>query len=217
MKKIVVISVMSLMGLYAGGKIVSPAMVPVVPVTQESVNPWYLGVGLVWADFWKDPCSPVDPTCTYEDITYGVMVRAGYDINQYFGIEGRYVYTFLDEGPYGGAPLMHAGIFLKPQYPLTERINIYALAGYGYTKNLGSGERLNYFDDEWGFSAGLGFEYDLSGRKSDFLEDTAYDREFDGYADQGRGWSFFVDYQRLLIKSDVPDMDIISIGIRYDF
>jgi OOP family OmpA-OmpF porin len=91
------------------------------------------------------------------------------------------------------------------------------LAGYGYTKNLGSGERLEYFDDDWGFSAGLGFEYDLSDRKSDFLENTAYDREFDGYADQGRGWSLFIDYQRLLIKSDVPDLDMISAGVRYDF
>jgi len=217
MKKILVASLLSLAGLYAGGKMVSPAAAPVAVITQDEVNPWYLGVGIAWADFLKDPCSPTDPTCKYEDVTYGAMVRGGYDINQYFGIEGRFAETFLDEGPYGGVPLMHAGIFAKPQYPLTERVNAYLLAGYGYTKNLGSGARLNYFDDDWGFSAGGGLEYDLSDRESDFLENTAYDREFDGYADQGRGWSLFIDYQRLLIKSNVPDMDLISAGVRYDF
>ncbi len=30
-------------------------------------------------------------------------------------------------------------------------------------------------------------------------------------------WGIFVDYQRLLIKSDVPDMDVISLGVTYHF
>jgi len=220
MKRVIAAALLSGLSLYAGGKTVVPAVVPVVPIEHESVNPWYLGVGLIWADFLKDPCSPTDPTCKYEDVTYGAMVRGGYDFNQYFGLEGRLAGTFMDEGPNGGAPLMHAGLFLKPQYPLAERFNAYALAGYGYTKNLGKSNGnivKNYFDDDWGFSAGIGFEYDLSDKDSDFLEGTAYDREFDGYADQGRGWNLFIDYQRLLIDSDAPDMDMISAGVRYDF
>jgi len=200
--------------LYAGGKGVAPAVVPVVPIETIDPSPWYLGAGLVWA---KLSGCDLQPNCTYEDVTYGAMVRGGYDYNQYVGVEARYINTFLDEGSYGGTPLAHIGLYLKPQYPVTERVNAYALLGYGYTENLGNGARLDYFDSDWGFSAGLGLEYDLSDREGDREENANYDREFDDYADQGRGWSLFLDYQRLLIKSDVPDMDAISLGLRYDF
>jgi len=179
--------------LYAGGKGVVPAVAPVVPIETIDPSPWYLGAGLVWAKL--SDCKLVD--CSYEDVTYGAMLRGGYEFNEYFGLEARGIRTFLDEGPFGGAPLQHVGLYVKPQYPISERINAYALLGYGYTENLGNGARLDYFDNDSGFSAGLGLEYDLS--------------------DQGRGWSLFLDYQRLLIKSDVPDLDAISFGLRYDF
>ena len=199
--------------IYAGGKGVAPAVVPIVPIETIDPSPWYLGAGLVWAKLSN--CDLAD--CPYEDVTYGAMVRGGYDYNQYIGVEARYINTFLDEGPFGGTPLEHIGLFLKPQYPVSERVNVYALLGYGYTKNLGNGARLDYFDSDSGFSAGLGLEYDLSDREGDREENANYDRGFDGYADQGRGWSLFLDYQRLLIKSDVPDLDAISFGLRYDF
>ncbi len=200
--------------LFAGGKGVILASTPVAPIETIDPSPWYLGVGLVWAKL--SGCN-LQPGCEYEDVTYGAMVRGGYEYNQYFGVEARYIRTFLDEGPFGGTPLAHAGIFLKPQYPVSERVNLYGLLGYGYTENLGNGARLNYFDSDWGFSAGAGIEYDLSDREGDRIENGNYDREFDGYADQGRGWSLFLDYQRLLIDSDVPDMDAVSLGLRYDF
>ncbi len=217
MKKIIVISFISILfgsGLYAGGKHVAPVEAPVVPIVTEDISAWYMGGGLVWA---KLSGCDLNPGCTYEDTTYGVMLRGGYDFNQYFGLEARGIRTFLDEGPFGGTPLQHYGIYAKPQYPLSERTNIYGLVGYGYTENLGNGARLNYFDHDDGFSAGIGFEYDLSDKKGDYNKNINYDRAFDGYADQGRGWSLFVDYQRLLIKSDVPDMDVVSFGLRYDF
>ncbi len=197
--------------VYAGGKYVAPVEAEVIPV-PEDISPWYLGAGLVAAKFHA--CGN---GCDYEDLTYGAMLRGGYDYNEYFGLEARGIRTFLDKGPFGGVPLAHIGLYAKPQYPVSERVNLYGLLGYGYTKNLGNGGRLNYFDSDSGFSAGAGLEYDLSDRKGDFLKDAQYDRAFDGYADQGKGWSLFVDYQRLLIKSNVPDMDVISAGLRYDF
>ncbi len=200
--------------LSAGGKGVVEAVAPVVPIEAIDPSPWYLGAGIVWA---KLSGCDLQPGCEYEDVTYGGMVRGGYDYNQYIGVEARYIRTFLEEGPEGGTPLAHAGIFLKPQYPVSERVNLYGLLGYGYTENLGNGARLNYFDSDWGFSAGAGIEYDLSDREGDRIENGDYDRAFDGYADQGKGWSVFLDYQRLLIDSDKPDMDAISLGLRYDF
>ena len=53
--------------------------------------------------------------------------------------------------------------------------------------------------------------------EDDREEDTLYEGGFDGQGDQERGWGLFVDYQRLLIKSDVPDMDVVSAGVTYDF
>ena len=216
-KRILISSLVAIslsVSLYGGGKGVVEAVAPVLPIETIDPSPWYLGAGIVWA---KLSGCDLQPGCEYEDVTYGGMVRGGYDYNQYIGVEARYIRTFLDEGPEGGTPLAHAGIFLKPQYPVSERVNLYALLGYGYTENLGNGGRLNYFDNDWGFSAGAGIEYDLSDRDGDRIENGNYDREFDGYADQGKGWSLFLDYQRLLIKSDIPDLDAISFGVRYDF
>ena len=218
MRRIVLASLIGLVTLgtnsYAGGKTVSAAVTPVVAIETIDPSPWYLGAGIVWA---KLSGCDLQPGCTYEDVTYGAMVRGGYEYNEYLGIEARYLRTFLDEGPLGGTPLAHAGIFLKPQYPVSQRVNLYGLLGYGYTENLGNGARLDYFEDDWGFSAGVGIEYDLSDREGDRIENGNYDRPFDGYADQGKGWSLFLDYQRLLIDSDIPDMDAVSLGLRYDF
>lgn len=176
--------------IYAGGKTVAPVDAPIVHI-EESTNilPIYIGLGIVAAQF-----TTCENNCDYEDRTYGAMIRAGYDFNQYFGIEARGIRTFLDEGPFGGVPLQHIGLYAKPQYPVIQDFNVYGLLGYGYTENLGNGGRLNYFDNDHGFTAGLGLEYDL------FKE-----------------WNLFVDYQRLLIKSNVPDMDALSVGLRYDF
>lgn len=204
--------------VYAGAtKEVVPPKVKVIEIPTVESSPWYVGVGLNGIDFLKDPCSKYEPTCRYEDVTYGIMARGGRDFNPYFGIEGRVAKTFLDKGPYGGVPVGHIGIFLKPQYPLSERWNLYGLAGYGYTKNLGNGARLKYLDSDTGFSAGAGIEYDLSDADGDFVENANYDRKFDGYADQGKGWMLFADYQKLLIKSSELSVDMVSVGVRYDF
>jgi len=218
MKKLILASLIGLLTIsthtFAGGKGVSAVATPVIPIETINPSPWYLGAGIVWA---KLSGCDLEPGCSYEDVTYGAMVRGGYEYNEYVGIEARYLRTFLDEGPEGGTPLAHAGIFLKPQYPVSERVNLYGLLGYGYTENLGNGARLDYFDSDWGFSAGAGIEYDLSNREGDRIENGNYDRPFDGYANQGKGWSLFLDYQRLLIASDVPDLDAVSLGLRYDF
>ncbi len=195
----------------AGGKTVAPVDAEVIPI-GENISSWYLGTGGVWTKF-----SACSDNCDYEDVTYGAMLRAGYEFNEYFGIEVRVMRTFLEEGPFGGVPLQHVGVYAKPQYPMSERINMYGFLGYGYTENLGNGARLNYFDNDHGFSAGLGLEYDLSDKEGDFIKEGNYNRDFDGDGDQNQGWSLFVDYQRLLIKENIPDMDVVSLGVRYDF
>jgi len=194
------------MSLYAGGdKNIIPTATPVVPVEAVDFSGWYIGAGLVWAKF-----GACESSCTYEDVTYGLMMRGGYDFNRYIGIEGRYIYTSFGKGSLGGTPLMHAGVFLKPQLSLGERINLYGLLGYGYTKNLGNRGRLNYFDNGWGFSAGVGLEYR-------FLSEKSTDTPKKNNDATRTEWRLFVEYQRLLVKSDVPDMYIVSFGVRRHF
>lgn len=198
----------------AGGKTVEPAISPIVEIPQLSdPSPWYLGAGLVRLRYYGCRSS-----CEFEDITYGMMMRGGYEYNRYIGIEGRAMWTGWEDE--GAALKHHFGIFLKPMVPVGEDFNLYGLVGYGHTKIGGDYARAAL--DESGFSWGVGFEYDLSDREHDREDNVRYDREFDGQADQERGWGLFIDYQRLLVgKQNVGggdvDLDVISFGITYDF
>ncbi len=202
--------------IYGGGKVVAPVEAPVEPVpAMHAPTPVYIGLGLLWGKYSGTCGNTAD--CPYEDVTYGAMVRAGYEWNQYIGIEARALATFWGADDLGGQKLRHIGLFAKPMYPLGEDFNVYALLGYGWTKTTTGGNGNLPTVDESGFSAGIGLEYDLSDKDDDREKDTMYDRGFDGQADQENGWGLFVDYQRLLIKSDVPDMDVVSAGVTYDF
>ncbi len=192
---------------YAGGDIAPvPVLVP-VNSTQEPLTV-YLGAGFIWGQYHKEK-----DDCEYEDVTYGAMVRVGYDWNQYIGIEARYLQTFWDTDELGGQELQHFGLFAKPMYPVNENINIYGLVGYGWTETKTGGNGNLPTVDESGFSAGVGFEYNFSDNK----ENASYSGGFNIQEDQEGFWGIFVDYQRLLIDSDVPYMDVISIGVTYHF
>ena len=154
-----------------------PVVVPVVKPKEE--KPWYLGAGLVGAKVDNGNC---------EDITYGAMVKAGYDFNDYVGVEARALKTNWE---YEGAKIEHYGVFLKPQYPITEEINLYGLLGYAQTKTS-----KRFVLDDNGFAFGGGVDYD-------FGESDAF--------------SLFVDYERLLQKSNIPDLDAVALGLAYKF
>ena len=192
---------------YAGGDII-PVMVPVEPApVKQLATPVYIGVGFVTGRYFSD---------NYEDVTYGVMMRVGYEFNQYIGLEARYITTFWDTGSLYGQELEHFGLFFKPMLPFNENFNLYGLLGYGWTQTNTSGA-LNKAIDDNGFSAGVGLEYDLSDKRDDYDRNIYYPEGFDGQGDQEKGWGLFVDYQRLLIDSDIPDLDVVSAGVTYDF
>jgi len=184
----------------AGGDIV-PVYEPVVApeaIQYDSV-PVYLGLGLTRGIYNGSICTG---DCPYEDVTGGVTLRAGYDFNEYVGIEARYIGTFWGDDDLGGQKLSHVGLYVKPMMPINEQINIYGLVGYGMTTTTTNSKHLEEVDEN-GFAAGIGMEYDI---------DT---QDAEGSLESGFG--LFVDYQRLLIKSDVPDMDALSAGVTYDF
>jgi OOP family OmpA-OmpF porin len=197
--------------VYGGGKGVvkaTPEVAAIVPVANPS--PWYVGVGLLWSGMRRD-CACQNGNV--EETTYGALLRAGYDFNQYVGVEVRGLYSNLQKDI---ASTEHYGLYLKPMYPVSESLNIYGLLGYGKTKIECFVESLSYDDN--GLSWGVGLEYDLSSKKEDYQEGK-YDRTFDGQGDQERGWGLWIDYQNLLSNASVShfDSNIVSAGVTYDF
>ena len=196
---------------YAGGKYIVPAVAPIVPIPAViNPTPLYVGLGLITAGLSRDcPCG--DGT-RLKDTTYGGLIRVGWDITDYIGIEARGLKASLEKD---FSETTHYGLFLKPQYHLSDAVNVYGLIGYGkttvdYTCGGNSSELTKN-----GVSYGAGLEYDL------FSDESLgqYSRIFDGQGDQEKGWGLWVDFQHLLYNEGVfnTDSNIVSAGITYDF
>jgi OOP family OmpA-OmpF porin len=193
-------------GILVAGKNVAPVEAPVVPVV--GINPLYVGLGLLWSGTSVDcPCAN---DVRKKETTYGVIGRIGYDFNQYIGIEARAFKASLDKD---FAETTHYGIYLKPQYHITDKLNVYGLVGYGKTEIDFSCTTMDDYDDA-GLSMGIGFEYDMSDDSA-----VATSRNFDGQGDQEKGWGIWVDYQNLLHNEGAKDIkaNIVTAGVTYDF
>ena len=182
-----------------------PIPIPVEPLKEIIPLGLYAGLGLTLARY--------NPSCGCAitgdvDKTAGVIGRVGYDFNQFIGVEARGIRTNWKSN---GGKFKHYGAFVKPMYPLGNRINAYGLAGLASTKTEGTTRQLM---DVKGFAWGAGLEYDLG---ADCAKKGRYSRDFDGYGDQEGGWGLFADYERLYQKSGSPDLDTISAGVTYDF
>ena len=90
---------------------------------------------------------------------------------------------------YEGSKIQHLGAFIKPQYPINENMNLYGLLGYAKTT---TSHVQNV--DETGLAYGAGMEYQLK-----------------------ENMNLFIDYERLLEKSDMPDLDALSLGVSFGF
>jgi len=195
-------------GSAMAGKNVEPAVAPVAPVID--VNPFYIGLGLLWSGTSRD-CACSGNTRLKES-AYGFIGRVGYDFNQYIGIEARVLKSNMD---ITFAELTHYGLYLKPQYHVTDDLNIYGLVGYGQTKIECTHSNITQdMYDEAGLSVGFGLEYDMSSDKA-----VASSRTFDGQGDQEKGWGIWVDYQNFLHDegSDKIRANIVTAGVTYDF
>jgi len=182
--------------------------VEVTPKKQPTadVSPFYLGLGVV-AGRYDSRCLSSVSGCDGVEKSVGLLLRAGYDYNQYIGAELRGISTFINDND---GKIQHYGAFVKPMYPMSDDFNLYGLLGFAKTKTSGN---LRVTDVS-GFAYGLGLEYDLSDDKK---KDEKYEREFDGLADQEKGLGLFVDYEKLYYKSNAPKLDAISLGVTYDF
>jgi OOP family OmpA-OmpF porin len=196
---------------YAGSKQVAPVEAEVVPIPAV-INPipLYIGIGLVAAGLSRDcPCTN---DSRLKDMTYGGVIRAGWDFNEYFGIEARGLKANIEKD---FSKTTHYGLYLKPQYHISDAVNIYGLLGYGKTTvDYASGSRSSKLSSS-GLSYGAGLEYDFSSDESL----GQYARDFDGQGDQEKGWGMWVDFQHLLYNEGVfnTDSNIVTAGMTYDF
>jgi len=201
MKKILMTGCTALLlatGAYAGGDIANIAEVePYVEVQAPTeTKQFYAGLGVSV----ERVNSHVFPKETVTDITG----RVGYDFSKYLGVEFRGTMGVSD-----GDKLGHDysyGLYLKPQYPVTKELSIYALAGYAQSKISFDNEVAfngihNNYTIQNGFSFGVGVAYKLD-------ED----------------WSLFVDATRLIDKSTTQvegeyaiKVDGVTFGFVYHF
>ena len=136
--------------------------------------------------------------------TDSILFLAGYDINEYFGIEGRY-YLNASEAGYeyyvGNTPLSGAykaetfAMYVKPQYKLA-MLNVYALLGVAandYTANT----LLGGDSDSTLFTWGAGIKFNLT-----------------------QSFGAFVDYTNLGESDNIltnTDLSSWNIGFSYKF
>ena len=176
----------------AGGKSVIPAVTPIIPIVTPT--PFYIGVGVMSTFIQRDPCCD-RAVKDIEDHRIGAILRLGWNYNQYVGIEARALKTFNDNV---FSTTTHYGLYLKPQYKLTNRSNIYGLLGYGKTSVDYDNGVKNSENSINAFSYGAGVEYDFS---------------------EESNWGLWLDYQHLL-KDEWwmhTDNSIVSVGITYKF
>lgn len=195
MKKFIV-TIAIVTSLSYGGKNVAPP--PSKPIPIPVPLGLYFGGGFTYAHS-KCTCAPLTTTTgtlktTHKGNTKGINLKVGYDFNPYVGVEVKYLYT-----PWGDKDktLKHYGIYLKPSYPISEQIDIYALLGYGKTDC----ETLT--KSEKGFAWGVGVSYNFGKR----------------IAGKKEGLGVYLEYLRPLHKtgSKKITVDTVSTGLQYNF
>jgi OOP family OmpA-OmpF porin len=190
----------------------TPTPIP-IPTTQpkvlkeKEINPsgFYAGLGITGVKYKTFcDCNNIEKI----DKSIAMLGRVGYDFNRYIGIEARGMKNIANDE---GTDLTHMGLFIKPMLPIGQLVNLYGLIGASKTS---AGNSKTQKVNAEGLSLGGGIEIDLS---TDKAKDGKYSRAFDGQGDQEKGIGLFIDYERLVVKENAPDLDTISAGVTYDF
>ncbi len=195
-KLIASVAVAALIGTsaIAGGSVVE------TEVVEPALTGFYLGAGYAYTDTIVDDLfyrgDQVDGT------NNGLALIAGYNINDFVAVEGRY--TFISEDNfadnYGYTEKVDGeawSIFVKPQYSVTPEFKVYGLLGYG-------GVELS---DSWDATIDTdGFQYGLGGAY-------AVTRNVELFAD----WTKAADYEDNDFMLLNINTDLYTFGANYKF
>ena len=170
MKK-VVLSVVAMAAVstacFAGGDIDPVEPMVSTPVMASSQSGFYLGLGLAGTATGTGSVNPFSED-DGQDRTGDIVLQAGYEINPYVAVEGRYTTSVFAEDTLERSSW---AVYLKPQYPVSSDATLYALIGYGgMTADGIDGVRASVDVD--GFQWGIGASYDMSSNIALFLDYT---------------------------------------------
>ena len=200
----------------AGGSIdpVGPTIDPeppiVVPEPSYQDSGFYLGLGYGFLKVERETLVPGNLNNT----TWGtgdydqIMLQAGYKINPYFALEGRYWLglgdnawaAIGDNSVQSVGEVDQWGFYVKPIYPITEALDVYALLGWSkVTYDITNAPSDANRD---GFSWGVGAAYDFNQNWSMFAD---YSNVYDNETKNKKAW---------LVNDD---MNVISVGFTYKF
>jgi len=180
----------------AGGDIV-PVEEPVVEVQEVVVSDagFYVGVAYTALTNETTISNGVNGEADYD----GFMLQAGYKFNPYIAVEARY-WNVGDERLNMSHPVGHPdgddhsvesafdawGVYLKPIYPITEALDVYALLGWGTQNTVNH----TYTPDDSGLSWGAGVAYSFTDNISIFVDyvgiydDTAIENSIDPFGNE---------------------------------
>jgi len=182
----------------AGGDMqdVEPAIEPVIEVPAAEKN-FYVGLGFSAVSTGQGGIDFFD-NHERRDRTGNLLVLAGYEFNPYVALEGRYSFYIWDED---STNTDIWGIFVKPQYPVTEDLKVYALAGFGGI-NVDGANGHDIDVDDTGFQWGAGASYGMTEDIAVFLD----------YANIANGMSGTWNGT----TQDI-DADTLTLGLTYKF
>ena len=187
---------------FAGGGIapISEPEIVIPAVNNYTVSGFYAGIGASVASTREESQNFFDVE-DGQDRTGDISLVAGYDINEYIAVEGRYQFSVAEENILDKTSW---GIFVKPQYSVTEDFKVYGLLGYGGldvsgTNHVGS----NIAVDDTGFQWGLGVSYEVYDNISIFID----------YLNIAQGMA-----STAFVTSNVDiDADAFTLGVIYHF
>jgi opacity protein-like surface antigen len=162
--------------LWAGGDIapVEPEITEPIVLEEENVGGLYAALGIVYNRTYGTDSAWFSEAVS-QDQTIGISASLGYEINKYLAVEGRISKSFYTEDY---ADLTTYSIFLKPQYPVSDEMKVYALLGYGLVQVdaengvAAATPGVNILDDN-GFQWGIGLSYALNKDLDMFIDYTS--------------------------------------------
>lgn len=132
----------------------------------------------------------------YEFDAYAIGVKLGYDVNEYFAVEGQGAFGVVDDKETIGGTEFKAGVdyaigaFGVLKAPLSPQVDIFARAGYQLTEISASGGGANVSGNFDGIAVGAGLQYLFNGVNGVRAEYTYLDLPDDA----GNGNVFSVSY-----------------------
>lgn len=215
MKKILLLSVVTSTMIMAGGDIAPVEPMVETPVVMETPSTGGLYLGLGYSLVGHDVDNFNDNHNLGMDFN-AVMFQAGYKVNDYFALEGRYwvglgdadvsINDWTVHNAFDDNEMDAWGIYLKPMYPVTPAFDIYALVGYANI-TVDNDNFPNAGIDEDGFSWGIGAAYSVTESVAVFVDYVGFYDDTIKQAGKGFGDDFDQDHTA----------DTINFGVTYQF